>query len=44
MMVRVQMIQTDINKGLKMPVNETRGRFVGAENKKCATPAFVVVV
>lgn len=44
MMVRAQMIQTDINKGLKMLVNETRGSFVGAENKKCAAPAFVVVV
>lgn len=36
--------RTDINKGLKMLVNETRGSFVGAENKKCAAPAFVVVV
>lgn len=33
-MVRVEMMQTDMIKGLKMLVNEARGSLVGAENKK----------
>ena len=44
MILRVQMILTDMNKCLKMLVDETRGSFGGAENKKHAAPTFAVVV
>lgn len=44
MMLRVQMILTDLNKHLRMLMDETRGSFGAAENKKRAAPTFVVVV
>lgn len=44
MILRVQMILTDMKKHLKMLVDETRGSFGGPENKKRAVPTFAVVV
>lgn len=38
------MILTDMNKHLKMLVDETRGSFGSPENKKRAVPTFAVVV